>query len=157
MRTASAQKHIKESRITEFNYVFTKRDEIIVHWLLCMVFFAHYPITIQLLMTMLFISERDILIVHYLAKTRGRFEMFQKRCHKLAFFFGSNLAEKGVRNRKSSDVTEGPSATKSLKCLGSNEDVQHEVGSDKQSHWQNEKVGHKMAFLYSLPGTIQCI
>ena len=43
----------------------------------------------------------------------------------LAFFFGSNLAEKGVQNSKSSDVTEGPSAPKSLKCLGSNEDVQH--------------------------------
>ena len=105
---------------------------------------------------MLFISERDILIVHYLGKTRGRFETLQQRCHKLAFFFGSNLAEKGVQNRKSSDVTEGPSATKSLKCLGSNEDVQHETGNN-QSQRQNEKVGHKMAFLYSLPSTIQCI
>ena len=106
---------------------------------------------------MLFISERDILIVHYLAKTRGRFETLQQRCHKLAFFFGSNLAEKGAQNRKSSDVTEGPSATKSLKCLGSNEDVRHEAGGDNQSQRQNEKVGHKMAFLYSLPSTIQGI
>ena len=80
---------------------------------------------IQSLTTMLFISERDILIVHYLAKTRGQFETLQQRCHKLAFFFGSNLVEKGVQNHKSSDVTEGHSATKSLKCLGSNEDAQH--------------------------------
>ena len=26
--------------ITEFNYILTERDEIIVHWSLCMVFFA---------------------------------------------------------------------------------------------------------------------
>ena len=77
---------------------------------------------------MLFISERDILIAHYLAKTGGRFETLQQRCHKLAFFFGSNLAEKGVQNCKSPDVNEGPSATKLLKCLGSNEDVQREAG-----------------------------
>ena len=82
---------------------------------------------------MLFILERDILIVHYPAKTCGWFETLQQRCHKLAFFFGSNLAERGVQNCKSSDVTEGPSATKSLKCLGSNEDVQHEAGGDNQS------------------------
>ena len=74
----------------------------------------------------------------------------------LAFFFG-NLVEKGVQNPNSSDVTEGPSATKSLKCLGSNEDVQHEAGGISQSQRQNEKVGHKMAFLYNLPGTIQYI
>ena len=80
---------------------------------------------IQSLTTMLFISERDILIVHYLAKTRGQFETLQQRCHKLAFFFGSNLVEKGVQNHKFSDVTAGHSATKSLKCLGSNEDAQH--------------------------------
>ena len=80
----------------------------------------------------------------------------KKICHKLAFFFGSNLAEKGVQNRKSSDVTEGPSATKSLKCLGSNEDVQHEAGSDNQSQRQNERLVIKWCF-YSLPGTIQCI
>ena len=95
------------------------------------------------------------MIVHYLAKTCGRFEALQQRCHKLAFF-GSNLAEKGVQNHKCSDVTEGPSATNSLN-LSSNEDVQHEVGGDNQSKRENEKVGHKMAFLYSLPGTIQCI
>ena len=57
----------------------------------------------------------------------------------------------------SSDFTEGPSATKSLKCLGSNEDVQHEAGGDNQSQRQNEKVGHKMLFLYNLPSTIQHI
>ena len=72
-------------------------------------------------------------------------------------FFSSNFAEKGAQKRKSSDVTEGPSATKSLKCLGSNEDVQHEAGGDNQSQKQNEKVSHKILFLYSLPGTIQCI
>ena len=78
----------------------------------CVWSFSHYPIA-------------DDHVVHYLAKTRGRFETLQQRCHKLAFFFGSNLAEKGVQNHKSSDVTEGLSATKSLKCLGSNEGVQH--------------------------------
>ena len=108
-------------------------------------------------MTNLFISERDILIVHYLAKTGGQFETLQQRCRKLAFFFGSNLAEKGVQNRKSSDVIEGPYATKPLKCLGSNENIQQEAGGDNQSQRQNEKVSHKMAFLYSLPGIIQCI
>ena len=62
--------------ITEFNYILTERDEIIVHW------FLH---VIQSLTTMWFISDRDILIVHYLAKTRGRFETHQQRCNKLAF------------------------------------------------------------------------
>ena len=72
-------------------------------------------------------------------------------------FYGSNLVEKGAKKCKSSDVTEGPSATKSLKCLGSNEDVQHKAGGDNQSQRQSEKDGHKMEFLYSLPSTIQCI
>ena len=72
-------------------------------------------------------------------------------------FFSSNLVEKGAQKRKSSDFTEGPSATKSLKCLGSDEDIQHEAGSDSQSQKQSVKVSHKMLFLYSLPGTIQCI
>ena len=67
--------------IMEFSYILTERDEIIVHWLLRMVFFF----IIQSLTTMWFISERDILIVHYLAKTRGWFEALQQRCHKLAF------------------------------------------------------------------------
>ena len=102
---------------------------------------------------MLFISERDILIVNYIAKTCGRFETLQQ----LAFFFGSNLAEKGAQKRKSSNVTNGPSATNSLKCLGSNEDVQHNAGGDNQSQRQNKKVGQKITFLCSLPGTIQCI
>ena len=31
------------------------------------------------------------------------------------------------------------------------------AGGDNQSQRQNEKVGHKMAFLYRLPSTIQCI
>ena len=62
-----------------------------------------------------------------------------------------------MKKHKSSDVTEGPSATKSLKCLGSDEDVQHKAGGDNQSHRQSEKDSHKMAFLYSLPSTIQCI
>ena len=53
-------------------------------------------------------------------------------------------ASKGRKMGKSSDFTEDPSATKSLKCLGSNEDVRHEAGSDNQSQRQNEKVGHKM-------------
>ena len=72
-------------------------------------------------------------------------------------FYGKNLAEKGATKRKSPDVTEGPSATKSLKCLGSNEHIQHKAGSDSKSQRQSEKVCHKMAFLYSLPSTIQCI
>ena len=72
-------------------------------------------------------------------------------------FFSSNLAEKGAEKHISLDFTEGSSATKSLKFLGSNEDVQHEAGGDNQSQRQNEKVSHKMLFLYSLPGTIQCI
>ena len=72
-------------------------------------------------------------------------------------FFSSNLVEKGAQKCKSSDFTDGPSATKSLKCLGSNEGVQHEAGGDNQSKRQNEKVGHKMLFLYSLHGTIQRI
>ena len=100
------------------------------------------------------ISEKDILIVHYLGKTRGRVETPQQRCLS---FFGSNLGEKGAQQRKSLDVTEGPSATKSLKCLGSNVDVQHKAGGDNESQRQSEKVGHKMAFLYSLPSTVQCI
>ena len=58
---------------------------------------------------------------------------------------------------KSTNVTDGPSATNSLKCLDYNEDVQHEAGGDNQFQTQNEKDGHKMAFLYSLPSTIQCI
>ena len=70
---------------------------------------------------------------------------------------GSNLAEKGAQKSKSSDVTEGPCATKSLKCLGSDEDFQHKAGGDSQSQRQSEKVSHKMAFLYSLPSTMQCI
>ena len=48
-------------------------------------------------------------------------------------FYGSNLAEKGGKKCKSLDITEGPSAIKSLKCLGSNEDVQHKAGGDNQS------------------------
>ena len=59
-------------------------------------------------------------------------------------FFSSNSAEKGVQKRKSSDVIEGPSATKSLKCLGSNEDIQHKAGGNSQSQRQNEKFGHKI-------------
>ena len=58
---------------------------------------------------------------------------------------------------KSSDFTECPSATKSLKCLGSNKDVQHEASGDNQTQRQNVKVSHKMLFLFSLPGTIQRI
>ena len=64
-------------------------------------------------------------------------------------FYGSNVVKKGVKKRKSSDLTEDPSATKSLKCLGSNEDVQHKAGGDSQSQRQSEKDGHKMAFLYT--------
>ena len=44
----------------------------------------------------------------------------------------SNLAENGEKKRKPLDVTEGVSATKSLKCLGSNEDAQHKAGKDNQ-------------------------
>ena len=66
----------------------------------------------------------------------------------------AHIAEKGSQKYKSSDVTEGPSATKSLKCLGSNEYIQHEAGGNNQSQRQGEKVGHKMAFC-SLPCTIQ--
>ena len=75
---------------------------------------------------MWFISETDILIVHYLAKhVVGLKCIDQQRCQQASIlsFYGSNLAEKGAKKRKSLDVTEGPSATKSMKCLGSNEDV----------------------------------
>ena len=72
-------------------------------------------------------------------------------------FYGSNLVEKGAQKCKSSDVTEDPSATKSLKCLASNENVQYEAGGNSQSQRQSKKVSHKMAFLYNLPSTIQCI
>ena len=57
----------------------------------------------------------------------------------------SNLVEKGAQKHKS-DFTEGPSATKSLKCFDSNEDVQHVPGGYNQSQRQNEKVGHKIVF-----------
>ena len=53
---------------------------------------------IQSLTTIWFIYWRDILIVHYLAKTRGRFETDQQRCHKPAFWASTaQKVEKGVR------------------------------------------------------------
>ena len=72
---------------------------------------------------MWFISERDILIVHYLAKTRVRFDKASTKMSQASIlsFFSSNLAEKGAQKHKSSDFSEGPSATKSLKCLGPSE------------------------------------
>ena len=58
---------------------------------------------IQSLTTMWFISEKDILIVHYLAKTRGRFETLQQRCHKLAFEL-LQLKLCGERGHKSTNL-----------------------------------------------------
>ena len=49
MYTASAQNGSRiVMAITDFNYILTERDEVIVHWLLCMVFFHIF----QSLMTM---------------------------------------------------------------------------------------------------------
>ena len=77
---------------------------------------------IQSLTTMWFISVKDTLIVHYLAKTRGWFETSTKMSQaSILSFFSSNLAEKRVQMRKSSDFAEGLSAIKSLKCLGPSE------------------------------------
>ena len=63
----------------------------------------------------------------------------------------SNLAKNGAKKHKPLDVTEGVSATKSLKCLGSNEDAQHKAGDNNQSQRQREKVSHKMAFSTVFP------
>ena len=35
----------KRTEIPECIYILTERDKITVHWLLCMIFFLHYPIT----------------------------------------------------------------------------------------------------------------
>ena len=42
MRSTSA---LKRTGFPECIYILTERDKIIVHWLLCMIFFFYYPIT----------------------------------------------------------------------------------------------------------------
>ena len=73
--------------ITEFNYIVYSYLERWDNYSLVIAYDLFH--IIQSLTTMWFISERDILIVHYLAKTRGPFETLQQRCHKLAFWASS--------------------------------------------------------------------